>query len=123
MKLPGNLGNLDWSEWTLGLWSAVITGGSAAVVNAIGLVVIDPKDFSAGEGKLWALAGNMFLWAGFMGMLNFLRTKPAPGVKTVEKTTETTLVKGQPAQVVTTEKETVVQPVETKPAPKKENAN
>lgn len=111
MKLPGNLGELDWNEWGLGLWSAVITGGSSAVLNAVGLMVIDPQYFSKSQGKLWTLAGGMFLWAGFLGMLAFLRSKPAPEFKKVEKTTETTMVTGQPKQVVTTEKETLITPV------------
>lgn len=112
MKLPGTLGTLDWGDWALGLWSAIITGGSSAVLSSVGLTMLDPKDFNVSEGKLWYLAGGLFCWNGFLGMLTFLRQKPAPS-KLVETTVQTF---DQPANpkattVVTTTKETVLQPL------------
>ncbi len=117
MKLPANLGELDWSDWILGLWSAVITGGSSAVVSAFGLMVMDPKDFNPQGEKLYMVAGQLFLWTGFLGMLNFLRQKPAPAFKTVEKTVETTTVGAKAPTVVETVKETVVAPIPAEPKP------
>lgn len=108
MKLPAGLGKLDWSDWVLGLWSALIQGGSSAVLSAVGLMVIDPKDFSAGQHKLWAVAGSLFCWNGFLGMLAFLRTKPAPGVIQTVTTVRTSEPEGTTVKTV---QETKVEPI------------
>lgn len=74
-------------------------------------MAIDPTDFSAKEGKLWFVAGGLFCWNGFLGMLSFLRTKPVPGVlKTI-----TTVTMNEPAGTV----EKIIQETKVEPLPPK----
>ncbi len=38
--------NLDWDNWIYGLISALIGGGSGAAGSAVGVMVVDPRDFN-----------------------------------------------------------------------------
>ena len=111
----GPFGQLDFDEWALGLWSATISGGASAVVSGLGLMIIDPNDFNMHSGKLWIVAGQLFLFNGFLGAMNFLRNRPAPTMKKVETTVQKTEIPAQPkaTTVTTTVKETQVVPIET----------
>lgn len=124
MNLPGNLGTLEWGDWILGLWSAVITGGSSAVLSATGLVVMDPNDFKMADHKVWTIAGGLFLWNGFLGMLAFLRQAPAPK-RIIETTVQTFEQPSKPlaTTVVTTTKETVTAPQEPPNGPQKKDTS
>src|SRR5690349_7125765 len=107
----GKFGQIDFEDWALGLWSAVISGGASAVVSGLGLMVIDPADFNLHSGKLWSIAGQLFFFNGFLGAMNFLRNQPAPLMKRVEHTVQT-VESGTKAPVTTTiVKETQVVPI------------
>lgn len=120
VNLPGRLGTLDFDDWILGLWSAVISGGSTAVSTSVGLIAIDPGDFNLQHAKLFITAGWLFLWSGFLGMMNFLRTRPAPSVKTTTSTMQKTETKASGATVEMKLEQKVVEPMPVIPADTKE---
>jgi hypothetical protein len=120
MKLPGNVGTLDFGDWAYGLASAFISGGATAITGGFAVGISDGDHFNVHTPALWTVMGIMFVVSGVSNGANFLRNRPLPAFVTSERTVEKTEIQGKPAQVVTTSKETVVQPVETPalPAPK-----
>ena|SRR5690242_9858562 len=122
MKLPGNLGELDWTSWFGGMWSAIISGGTTALLSSTYLTFTDSKDFRYDDPKLWKLMGGLFLWAGFWSFINYIHNHTKPEMKTttaVMQQTSTT-----PGGVVTQTKveQKVVEPAPpvVSPAPKTE---
>lgn len=111
MKLPGDLGRLDFSDWFYGLISGFIGGGAGAVTSGITLNLLDPNDFNVYTSKFYITVGAMFLANGTMTAMGFLRQKPLPTFKTVETTVRTTEQRSEPPTIVTTVKETVTAPV------------
>ncbi len=109
MTLPLGFGDIDFSDWARGLASAFISGGAAAVTSGITVNMLDPSHYNPHTSSFYALVGAMFVMNGVMNMMNFLRTKPIPELKTVEKTVQQ--IDKQPGQptVVTTVKETSIE--------------
>ncbi len=100
----GFFANLDWENWLLGLWVAVIGGGSNSVTAGLGLLVLDPKDFNAQQGRFWALVGGLFLISAVKDFFLYLSQSPAPKIKTKTVATLTTDATG--ASVATMERTT-----------------
>ncbi len=113
-QLPGNLGTMDWSTWTRGLATSFIGGGAGAVSAGFGTMIVDPKDFNVYTGKLYAVMGVTFSFAGVMAMMQYLHNKPIPDLVQTETTikrieTDATDSKpAPPAQTITTVKETKI---------------
>ena len=87
MKLPVGLGDLDFAEWIRGLLAAFIGGGASAVTSGVTVSAMDPKDYNLAEGahKLYALMGVLFMVNGLVSAAMFLRNKPVPEHRVVEK--------------------------------------
>ena len=117
MKLLGDFDDLDIAEWLRGAIAAFVSGGASAVTSGITVSAIDNKDYNLGEGsgKLLVLMTTMFLVNGFMGLMFFLRQKPVPDHKVVERTVERTIQKPEGVQVIETVKETHTEPTEPRP--------
>lgn len=112
MKLPGDLGKLDFTDWAYGLLAAFIGGGASAVTSGLTLNVLDPKDFNVYSSKIYVLMGGMFLVNGIMSGFAFLRQNPLPVLHTKERTVQLTEQAGEPTTKVTTVKDTIVAPVQ-----------
>ncbi len=111
MTLPLGFGKLDFQDWFRGLIAAFVSGGASAVTSGLVVSLNDPKDYAIGTTKFYNLVWSVFVMAGLIGAIAFLRTKPLPELKTVQSTVETTLQPGAPPKVVTTVQETRIQPV------------
>ena len=76
---------LSWQTWVYGLFSSLIGGGSGAVSAAIGVNLIDPKDWGITEhtGHLFLLMGVCFSVNGAIATFAFLAKSPLPQVETV----------------------------------------
>jgi hypothetical protein len=111
MNLPLGFGSLDFADWFRGLISAFVSGGSTAVVAGTGASVIDSDHFRFGGSNSTKLMVGLFLYAGIMAALNFLRTKPIPEFKTVTTIVQKT-EQQDAAKVVSTVKETHVEPLD-----------
>lgn len=104
VSLPFGLGHFAWDDWFYGLVAAGISGGANAVYGAFGVAIIDPDHFKLGGTDSFELAGMLFLFTGFVSMMNFLRTKALPD-RIVTTTVAATKQEGQPAKIVTTVQE------------------
>jgi len=95
---------LTWGVWLYGLISALIGGGSGAVSAAIGVNLIDAKDWNVTDhtGHLFALMGVCFVVNGAIASFAYLAKSPLPQVETV--TTEKTVELTSPAGDVSTAK-------------------
>lgn len=80
------IGRLDWENWLYGLFSAVIGGGSGAVVSGITVSAFDPKDFNFSTAKFYYLMFAVFCVNGAFSFFTFLHQSPLPPVKTVTTT-------------------------------------
>lgn len=107
MKLPGTLGNLDWSQWIYGLVSAIIGGGAGAATAGVGANLVVPNLHAS---QTLAIMGMTFAVSGAIAGLAYLHQQPLPAV-TVEKTSETTRTEpaGAVTKTTTHETATVVQ--------------
>lgn len=110
MTLPAGLGELDFSDWVRGILAAFIGGGASAVTSGMVVSLSDPKDYAIGSAKFFSLVGAVFVMSGFMNAMAFLRTKPLPEMKKVERTVATTEAPGKSPIVVSTVKETSIEP-------------
>lgn len=109
--LPLGFGNLDFQDWIRGLVAAFIGGGASAFVSGIVNMVNHPGE-SIWRSEFWGSVTSVFVLAGLVNMMMFLRTKPMPDMKQVEKTIQiTTPAPGAPPKVVETVKETHEEPV------------
>jgi len=109
-------GSLDWSNWLYGLFAALIGGGAGAVVSGVAVSMMDPKDFSFGSGKFFALVATIFLTHGSVSAFMFLKQQPLPAIRTTTTTVETTERQAHPPAVVkTTVAETKVEPLPPSP--------
>jgi hypothetical protein len=79
-----NLAKYDWSTWLVGIWRAVIQGGSGAVVSSIATIGIDPEHFNltTGLGHVFEQMGAVFLVMGLIHMFIFLQTHGMPDPST-----------------------------------------
>jgi hypothetical protein len=105
--------NLAWDQWLYGLFSSIIGGGATAASGMFTVMGIDPEKFNFNQP--WNLVKAsliMFVVSGLAQMWAYLKQNSLPGIRTVEKTTETTQIGAKPPVVVETVKETVVAPVE-----------
>lgn len=114
MTLPLGFGDLDFSDWARGLVSAFISGGASAVTSGVTVNLLDPNHYNVHTGSFYVLVGAMFAANGLMNMMAFLRTKPIPELKTVEKTVKTVDNQSGPPVVVTTVKETSIESTKEK---------
>lgn len=88
--------NYDFGKWLYGLWAAVIGGGANAVVNTLGLMVQDPKDYNMYTDRLYSAALTLFVTGALIAFFMYLQKHPTPEpivtkevtttVHTVEKT-------------------------------------
>ncbi len=117
IKLPGGLGELDFSDWLYGLWSAFISGGAGAVVSGFAITLNDPEHFNLESHRFYSVVATAFIASGVLSGMNFLRTKPAPERRTVETTIKKTEVLKDPEAVIVTtvteKHEEKIQPKET----------
>jgi hypothetical protein len=67
-------GNLNWSGWVLGLWSAFIVGFTGAIGSAGGGAAVGVT----GLRNYFVLMGVSGLTAGVAGILVYLHNHPAP---------------------------------------------
>ncbi len=86
------LSNLDWANWAYGLWVAVVGGGSNAVTAGLGLMVLDPTDFTLAKGKLWGMVGGLFVLSAVKDFFLYLSQSPAP--KIIAKSSSTATLTG-----------------------------
>ena len=86
------LSDLDWSAWILGLWAAVIGGGSTAASGAIAVISVDPKDFNLETTKFWKVTATMFAIGAATNFLSYLKQNPAPTI--ISKASSTTTLTG-----------------------------
>jgi|SRR5579872_5309718 len=107
----GWFGDVDTIDWVRGLVSAFITGGSSAGSAALVALAQDPQHYAIGSANSFRMAGGTFLVSGVLAMLNFLRTRPLPELKTVETTVKTIEQPSQAPVTVTTVKETQQVPI------------
>jgi len=107
----GRVGYLDWGDWVYGLVSGFISGGASAVVAGVVVSFKDPEHYNPFTKNFYEVLFAVFLAAGVLNVMAFLRNKPLPNVKQVETTTKT--VEPGPPTVVTTVKETHVEPIDS----------
>lgn len=106
-------GRFDWENWIRGLLAAFIGGGAGAVTGGVSASLIDPKDFSLGSQKFFALVVTIFVANGMITMMAYLHQNPVPPIKTITTTVETTEIQAHPAaKVTTTVEEKVVIPID-----------
>lgn len=111
MKLPADLGTVDWSDWIRGVVGAFIGGGAAAFGSGTSAAIfIDPAYIAAhGVGFIIRLMGGTFVISGVTSMMLFLAKKPIPEpIKLTERTIESKQVGDKPPTVTETVKETTV---------------
>jgi len=68
---------LDWQTWLRGIWSAIIQGGSSAVLGSLGalggnMVGVDMKPLD------YKQMGAVFIGAAVIRLLFYLNTNSAP---------------------------------------------
>lgn len=80
---------LDYDAWLRGLFSAGISGGASAVVGGFTVSGMDPKDYNFAQVKFYILVCALFLTNAVVSIMKFLAAQPLPGMKQVEKTTQT----------------------------------
>lgn len=94
-----------FEHWFYGLGSAMIGGGSAAVVSGLTSMGFDPQKFNltnlSGVAHLLGLMAVNFLFSGLMSAFFYLKQSPLPPESTVE-TVETKMVSTDSAGGVTT---------------------
>lgn len=99
--------------------AAFISGGANAIVASGLLTIVDPEHFNLQHAStLLSTAALFFVVSGVISLMNFLRTKPVPDLKTVTTSVESTkVIPAQPATgtpitvVVTRKEETHTEPV------------
>lgn len=79
-------GRLDWNSWLYGLFSAVIGGGSGAVVSGVTVSAFDPNDFNFTTSRFYYLIFAVFAVNATFGFFTYLHQSPLPPVKTVTTT-------------------------------------
>jgi hypothetical protein len=97
------------AKWLYGLGSAVIGGGSSAVVSGLTTMGFAPDKFNLSSSSgLWHLVGLMganFVVSGFLSMFFYLRQSPLP-----PENFDTTTI----SRIQTTTIQTPVAPTENK---------
>lgn len=115
MQLPGKMGQLDFSNWVMGLWAAFIGGGAGAFSAGLATIVVDPRDFNIYTAKFWQVVFGTFVISGLGPFFAYLHTKPLPDVKQIEKTVQTTTpATATSPKIVETITEKTVEPISAK---------
>lgn len=85
---------LQWETWMYGLFSTLIGGGAGAVSAAIGVNLVDSKDWnlSTHPGHLLYLMGVCFCINGAISTFAYLSKSPLPTIvtTTTDKTVNVT---------------------------------
>jgi hypothetical protein len=102
---------LDWANWIYGLLFGSLGGAANAASGAIGVAIVDPKNFSIGSAHSLEVMGVVFGMTFLKDAALYLAQHPLPAIKTVI-TTETVEQQHHPEAQVTTTVETT----ETGPA-------
>lgn len=76
---------LDWKHWLLGLWAAVIGGGSGGVINGLTAMGLDSEHFNLTGGLRHTLElfGVSFIVNGGIAMFLYLKQSPVPADRDV----------------------------------------
>jgi hypothetical protein len=78
--------NIRWRKWFYGLGSAVIGGGSGAVVSGITAMGFAPDKFNLadvnGAMRLLGLMATNFFFSGILSMFFYLKQSPLPAEPT-----------------------------------------
>lgn len=111
IRLAQNATSLDIDGWIRGWLSAGISGGASAVTGGLVVTGLDPAHYSFRAGQFWILVGSLFMANAVVSIAKFLQAQPLPGVKTVERTVETTTSPVKAPVIVETVKETTTVPV------------
>jgi len=71
---------LDWQHWLLGLWAAIIGGGSGGVINSLTAMGLDSEHFNLTGGLKHTLTlfGVGFIVNGAIAMFLYLKQSPVP---------------------------------------------
>jgi hypothetical protein len=79
------MGKLDWGKWFMGLWAALIGGGSTGVLNSLTAMGLDPEHFNLNGGlrHTMYLFGAGFLVAGTVSVFMYLKQSPIPQQKEI----------------------------------------
>ena len=96
--------DLDWSNWLLGLWNAVVGGSSSGVIAGLVGSNVDPHgDAKFGSMPSLKLMASVALASGAFHFFAYLKQNPSPGLI---KTTTTVFTKEErPTQTVITKVE------------------
>ncbi|MGH9727502.1 MAG: hypothetical protein ACRD4V_02785 [Candidatus Acidiferrales bacterium] len=76
---------LDWRDWILGIWGALVSGGAGAIGGGFGAMVADPShDFTVGTPggvrHLILVMAITFLFSGITSLAKFLQIHPTPEI-------------------------------------------
>lgn len=84
---------LNWDNWAYGLGSAVIGGGSSAVVGGIVSALAFHVDITTWEGarKIISIMCANFVVAGVFSLFFYLKQSPLPAVMVESKTVTATI--------------------------------
>ena len=100
--------NLDWDNWLYGLISALIGGGSGAAGSAVGVMVVDPKDFNLDHlSMVFKVMLVTFVLGALQPFFAYLHQSSLPKAKVVT-TTETVTTKPPVTTKVTVEETKVI---------------
>jgi len=114
MKLPGNLGDLDFGQWAYGLLAAFIGGGASAFAAGVANILNHPGE-NIWSKEFWMTVSTTFMIAGLIAMFAFMRNKPLPDMKQVERMKQmTTPATANTPEIVETLKETSLEPKDAK---------
>jgi hypothetical protein len=77
------MGRLDWGHWLLGLWAAIIGGGSGGVTAGLASMGIDPEHYNLTNGikHTLTLMGAVFVVNAAISMFLYLKQSPVPQVR------------------------------------------
>lgn len=82
MRLPESIGTLDFGDWIHGLLAAIIGGGASAVSSGFVVTMKDPEHYQLMSANFFQLVGTVFVVAGVLNGMAYLRQKPVPDFKT-----------------------------------------
>lgn len=113
MKLPGQMGQLDFGKWLYGLLSAFIGGGSGAFAAGLSVVAVDPEHLNPYSAKFWKIVTTTFFIGGIIPFFTFLHQEPLPELREVIRAHEEVSSGNKPVVVRDTVTERTVEPITT----------
>lgn len=73
---------LNWDKWLYGIFSAIIGGGSGAVVSGVSTMLVSPSTFNVqtwqGVVRVLSVMGINFILTGAFSMFFYLKQSPLP---------------------------------------------